>query len=802
MAGFKKREESKTYTPQEGDTLETIAQRETEAGNPITAAEIARYNWGTDDTDVINELLRDELGCYRRDGSKNFVISEDADGEGELCIPERFSQQGLGLETTHEVRVRKKAPPPPQFQDCIAIEGITFGYDMSFVRPSVVGALQALEDAIAKHPDAKVMIFGHTDKVGSDTYNKALSERRAESVYAFITDDAAAWERLYGDENWGQPVLSEILADIDPKYDPAQAGGFNAAVRAYQGDRGLVDDGIAGPKTREKLFTEYMTSKHDVELTPDQFMAPKFMGCGEYNPVEDTEAASEPNRRVMFYLFHPDRLPKLPCALGDTGPCQKQMVEDDPRHTETFRCSFYDSIAKKCNCEKGSTKPITTEGWPITIRGQLFWNRTWDYNDYDTPLGSPVKEMLPGSKVELRIQKAGATDLSVHETDFLTDDGKFVFTDVPECTKAAIRILLEHRDSKVVRVKGMSNAASDPDFEVKTGKVVWHQMDLDDTQLDGKTEDLDLGEVEITHADFVGICDAYKTVWFGHEQLKTLADHDLPVCQINYPESGTSNASAEMQLNSQDTKDRDVILHEYGHFIGHHVLGGLPHAGYTYNDEPPPGGHARNTKEHYESAWVEGHATFLACALADDPHYHDGYDTDLNYHLDSDNTTIGPHAEGSIQEALWRIYKVHGTDFKTGFWKAFSDKSKRKASTIYAFYDNWKDLGLSDLDKVVESFKKFGMEYGYRYRDGSERFKAVAATEAFDEAKKEFTDISELFDQFGKLGSGTEKQYKEEFYNRNKEFNSGALGAGSTPADPKISVGKSYIVPVRFQVTS
>ena len=44
----------------------------------------------------------------------------------------------------------------------------------------------------------------------------------------------------------------------------------------------------------------------------------------------------------------------------------------------------------------------------------------------------------------------------------------------------------------------------------------------------------------------------------------------------------------------------------------------------------------------------------------------------------TDNTAIGPHSEGSIQEALWRIYKVHGTSFKDGFWKAFSDTSKRK----------------------------------------------------------------------------------------------------------------------------
>ena len=58
----------------------------------------------------------------------------------------------------------------------------------------------------------------------------------------------------------------------------------------------------------------------------------------------------------------------------------------------------------------------------------------------------------------------------------------------------------------------------------------------------------------------------------------------------------------------------------------------------------------------------------------------------------------------------------------------------------------------------------------------------------------------EIAEAGGSLGAGTSDQYSEEFYNRNKHFNSGALKAGSTLADPKVSVGKNYIAPERFQV--
>jgi hypothetical protein len=296
------------------------------------------------------------------------------------------------------------------------------------------------------------------------------------------------------------------------------------------------------------------------------------------------------------------------------------------------------------------------------------------------------------------------------------------------------------------------------------------------------------------------LCDAYKTVWTGFKRIKEMTSQEMELCRVNFPEDAditVSNAGEEMQLVKDDLKDRAVILHEYGHFIGTKMLGGLVHPGYGYNDDPT-NSHGGTTLEHYESAWNEGHATFLSCALTDNPHYHDGYDTSLDFHLDSDGTKLGPHCEGSIQEALWAIYKFHNTDFKDGFWKAFTDRSIRTCRTIFDFLENWRDLKLPKLDKVVETFKDYGMEFGFLYPN--EKFKNVVPPKAYDEAKKEFATVGELHTHKGSLGAGTLDQYNEEFYNRNKHFNAGALKAGSTIAAPKVSAGKNYIAPVRFEV--
>lgn len=352
---FDNRDNAKKYVPQDGDTLQTIAERETAEGNEITWQEIAKFNWGTDNEDEVNEYLRDELGAYRRDDANNFIISSDADARGELLIPLRFAQGGFALNTAHTLRVRKKTSPP-QFLECASIPGVTFEFDKSFVRPSVVDHIKKLEEAIERHPNAKAMIFGHTDTSGPDSYNKALSERRAKSVFAFITDNPDEWEKLYKEEDWGMRVIQIIMTDFGDPYDPGRTDGYQdarttQAIRQYQGDRGLAVDGVAGPATRREMFYEYMTSKHDVEMTPEQFIDPKHMGCGEFNPIDPVKGRHEPNRRVTFYLFNQERPPAFPCKYGNLSPCQKQMRASEPRHWNTFRCSFYDSIAKDCPWE-------------------------------------------------------------------------------------------------------------------------------------------------------------------------------------------------------------------------------------------------------------------------------------------------------------------------------------------------------------------------------------------------------------------------------------------------------------------
>ncbi len=67
---------------------------------------------------------------------------------------------------------------------------LLFDYDSSVLRPAAVGSLQKLADLIQRNPNSNFIIEGHTDSFGSPEYNARLSTARAESVKAWLANDA------------------------------------------------------------------------------------------------------------------------------------------------------------------------------------------------------------------------------------------------------------------------------------------------------------------------------------------------------------------------------------------------------------------------------------------------------------------------------------------------------------------------------------------------------------------------------------------------------------------------------------
>jgi len=73
-------------------------------------------------------------------------------------------------------------PPPPMAPPPVKTFIVFFDFDKSNLTAEAQSVVTEAVAAAKANGWVKVMVTGHTDTVGSDTYNQALSERRAESV--------------------------------------------------------------------------------------------------------------------------------------------------------------------------------------------------------------------------------------------------------------------------------------------------------------------------------------------------------------------------------------------------------------------------------------------------------------------------------------------------------------------------------------------------------------------------------------------------------------------------------------------
>ncbi|WP_145960953.1 OmpA family protein [Sphingosinithalassobacter portus] len=86
---------------------------------------------------------------------------------------------------------------------------VTFSTDSSTIQPQFRSTLDQVSDVLANYENTFVDVYGHTDSVGSEAYNQALSERRASSVADYLSahgvNSARIATRGFGET---QPVAS------------------------------------------------------------------------------------------------------------------------------------------------------------------------------------------------------------------------------------------------------------------------------------------------------------------------------------------------------------------------------------------------------------------------------------------------------------------------------------------------------------------------------------------------------------------------------------------------------------------
>ncbi|HET6569060.1 MAG TPA: OmpA family protein [Rhodothermales bacterium] len=73
---------------------------------------------------------------------------------------------------------------------------ILFDFDSAQLSSTARTNLSDLGNSLQKYPNTDLVIVGHTDSVGSDSYNQSLSERRAQSAADYLLSQGVAPSRI------------------------------------------------------------------------------------------------------------------------------------------------------------------------------------------------------------------------------------------------------------------------------------------------------------------------------------------------------------------------------------------------------------------------------------------------------------------------------------------------------------------------------------------------------------------------------------------------------------------------------
>jgi outer membrane protein OmpA-like peptidoglycan-associated protein len=73
---------------------------------------------------------------------------------------------------------------------------VTFATNSSDLSPAFFDVLNSVGKVLAEYEKTVVEVAGHTDSTGTDSYNQALSERRANSVSAYLRSQGVISQRL------------------------------------------------------------------------------------------------------------------------------------------------------------------------------------------------------------------------------------------------------------------------------------------------------------------------------------------------------------------------------------------------------------------------------------------------------------------------------------------------------------------------------------------------------------------------------------------------------------------------------
>ena len=139
-------------------------------------------------------------------------------GDGTLCWRDANWTPATASKGCDGALVAKPAPAKPApavTQSKITLQADTlYDFDKATLKPEGKATLDKIARDLSKIKLEVIIAVGNTDSVGTDAYNMALGQRRAQSVKAYLTSKGVDGSRIYTESKGeSNPVASNATAE-------------------------------------------------------------------------------------------------------------------------------------------------------------------------------------------------------------------------------------------------------------------------------------------------------------------------------------------------------------------------------------------------------------------------------------------------------------------------------------------------------------------------------------------------------------------------------------------------------------
>ena len=133
------------------------------------------------------------IGKHQGSTAKGAIIGATVGGVIGGVIGHQMDQQAKKLEQNIPGAIVERVGEGIQ----VTFEsGLLFDFDSDRVKPEAATNLKNLAASLGEYPNSSLLIVGHTDATGSDSYNQALSDRRARATALYLASQGVTADRL------------------------------------------------------------------------------------------------------------------------------------------------------------------------------------------------------------------------------------------------------------------------------------------------------------------------------------------------------------------------------------------------------------------------------------------------------------------------------------------------------------------------------------------------------------------------------------------------------------------------------